>query len=178
MRPRDTGRVSWRRRAHLQERTERRSRPIRMTSIPGKILGAVLKDTVHNRLPDGHMPRGSQHGFVARRSYLTLLLAFYDRVTRHLHKGEEVDSIHLAVKKSLCLPVPQGPHGQSGGPWPQQPYGPTAGEPAPWLGPERDRCRSNMAQGDQWHPLGLRTRTATLEHLYKPSAFWYWKQTG
>ena len=58
-------------------------RPISLTSIPGKVLEKIIKQTILNRLADGNILRDTQHGFVSDRSCLTNLILFYDQVTHH-----------------------------------------------------------------------------------------------
>ena len=78
-------------------------RPISLTSIPGKILEKFIKEAVLNGLADANILMDSQHGFVVGRSCLTNIISFYDLVTYHLDKGEEVDVIYLDFKKAFDL---------------------------------------------------------------------------
>uniref|UniRef100_A0A7M4FEY8 Reverse transcriptase domain-containing protein n=1 Tax=Crocodylus porosus TaxID=8502 RepID=A0A7M4FEY8_CROPO len=78
-------------------------RPISLTSILGKVLEKIIKEAILNRLAEGNILRDTQHVFVAGRSYLTNLISFYDHVTYHLDKGEEIDIIHLNFKKAFNL---------------------------------------------------------------------------
>ncbi|XP_059587158.1 cyclic GMP-AMP synthase isoform X1 [Alligator mississippiensis] len=78
-------------------------RPISLTSILGKILEKFIKEAILNGLAGANILRDSQHRFVAGRSCLTNLISFYDQVTYHLDKGEEIDVIYLDFKKAFDL---------------------------------------------------------------------------
>ena len=65
-------------------------RPVSLTSIPGKILEKLIKESMCNTLVEGKILNDSQHGFVVGRSCITNLISFYDRVSHHLDMGDEV----------------------------------------------------------------------------------------
>ena len=78
-------------------------RPISLTSIPGKVLEKFIKEAILNGLANTNILRDSQHGFLAGRSCLINLISFYDQVTYHLDKGEEIDVIYLDFRKAFDL---------------------------------------------------------------------------
>ena len=77
--------------------------PISLTSILGKLLEKFIKEAILNGLAEANILRDSQHRFVVGRSCLTNLISFYDQVTYHLDKGEEIDVIYPDFKKAFHL---------------------------------------------------------------------------
>lgn len=76
-------------------------RPISLTSILGKILESVIRDRIVEHLENLDLIRDSQHGFRRKRSCLTNLLAFYDRVVEHTDNFKAADVIYLDFKKAF-----------------------------------------------------------------------------
>ena len=74
-------------------------RPVSLTSILGKVLEKIMKDHICGSPAGKVMQQGNQHGFIAGRSCLTNLVSFYDRVTKCLDAGVEVDVIFLDFSK-------------------------------------------------------------------------------
>ena len=62
-------------------------RPINMASIPGKILESIVKDALMTHLEENELLFNSQHGFRAKKSVATCLLAYLDKVTKSVDNG-------------------------------------------------------------------------------------------
>ena len=76
-------------------------RPISLTSVIGKLLESVVKETIVNHLETFSLIRNSQHGFRSGRSCLTNLLDFFEKVTEVLDEGNPVDVVYLDFAKAF-----------------------------------------------------------------------------
>ncbi|CAM4585984.1 unnamed protein product [Lepidochelys kempii] len=76
-------------------------RPVSLTSVPGKIMEHVLKDSILKHLEERKVIRNSQHGFIKGKSCLTNLIAFYDEITGSVDEGKAVDVLFLDFSKAF-----------------------------------------------------------------------------
>ncbi|CAM4617656.1 unnamed protein product [Lepidochelys olivacea] len=76
-------------------------RPVSLTSVPGKIMEQVLKDSILKHLEERKVIRNSQHGFTQGKSCLTNLIAFYEEITGSVDEGKAVDVLFLDFSKAF-----------------------------------------------------------------------------
>ncbi|CAM5146718.1 unnamed protein product [Natator depressus] len=76
-------------------------RPVSLTSVPGKIMELVLKESILKHLDERKVIRNSQHGFTKGKSCLTNLITFYDEITGSVDEGKAVDMVFLDFSKAF-----------------------------------------------------------------------------
>ncbi|CAM5124933.1 unnamed protein product [Natator depressus] len=76
-------------------------RPVSLTSVPGKIMEQIIKESICKHLEDNKVISNSQHGFVRNKSCQTNLIAFSDKVTSLVDSGEAVDVVYLDFSKAF-----------------------------------------------------------------------------
>uniref|UniRef100_A0A670JXF3 Reverse transcriptase domain-containing protein n=1 Tax=Podarcis muralis TaxID=64176 RepID=A0A670JXF3_PODMU len=76
-------------------------RPVSLTSIPGKILEQIIKQTVCEHLERNAVITNSQHGFLKNKSCQTNLISFFDRITSLVDEGNAVDVAYLDFSKAF-----------------------------------------------------------------------------
>ena len=75
--------------------------PVSLTSNVGKIMERIIKAELVTLLEKNQSIRNSQHGFRSKRSCLTNLLTFMEKVAEDLDSGEAVDVIYLDFQKAF-----------------------------------------------------------------------------
>ncbi|CAM4532571.1 unnamed protein product [Caretta caretta] len=76
-------------------------RPVSLTSVPGKIMEQVLKESILKHLENRKVIRNSQHGFTKNKSCLTNVIAFYDKISGSIDEGKAVDVLFLDFRKAF-----------------------------------------------------------------------------
>lgn len=76
-------------------------RPISLTSVIGKILESVVRDSLLEHLCENDILCDAQHGFLPGRSCVTQLLEVMELWTSSLDSGREVDTIYLDFCKAF-----------------------------------------------------------------------------
>ncbi|CAM5075370.1 unnamed protein product [Eretmochelys imbricata] len=76
-------------------------RPVSLTSVSGKIMEQIIMQSICKHLEDNKVISNSQHGFVKNKSCQTNLIAFFDRVTSLVDRGEVIDVVYLDFSKAF-----------------------------------------------------------------------------
>ncbi|CAM4497687.1 unnamed protein product [Lepidochelys kempii] len=76
-------------------------RPVSFTSVPGKIMEQVLKESILKHLEERKVIRNIHHGFTKGKSCLTHLIAFYVKITGSVDEGKAVDVLFLDFSKAF-----------------------------------------------------------------------------
>ncbi|CAM5155124.1 unnamed protein product [Natator depressus] len=78
-------------------------RPVSLTSVSGKIMDQVLKESILKHLEERTVIRNIHHGFTKGKSCLTNLIAFYDEITGSVDEGKAVDVLFLDFSKAFDM---------------------------------------------------------------------------
>jgi hypothetical protein len=76
-------------------------RPVSLTSIVGKLMESIIKDSIVSHLEKHKLIADSQHGFTSGKSCLTNLLEFFEVVTKNIDDGNSVDLLYLDFSKAF-----------------------------------------------------------------------------
>src|SRR3989442_12709274 len=76
-------------------------RPVSLTSVVGKLLESIIKDSIVTYQDQYNLIESSQNGFTKGKSCLTNLLDFFEVVTKELDEGNNVDLIYLDFSKAF-----------------------------------------------------------------------------
>ena len=82
-------------------------RPVSLTCVLCKVLESLVRDVVVSHFAVNNLYANCQHGFRERRSCVTQLIEFVDRLTALTEEGEPIDIIYLDFKKAFDS-VPHG----------------------------------------------------------------------
>ena len=76
-------------------------RPVSLTSIICKVMESIIRDQIVRHLAENSLIFQSQHGFMARRSCLTNLLEYMERLSDLVDQGHAVDVVYLDFAKAF-----------------------------------------------------------------------------
>ena len=69
--------------------------------MPHRNVEQILLETTLNHMKAKKVTGDSQHGFTKGKSYLTNVMAFYDKVTARVEKAGATDFIYLDLRKTF-----------------------------------------------------------------------------
>jgi Reverse transcriptase (RNA-dependent DNA polymerase) len=76
-------------------------RPVSLTSVSCRLMESIIKDQIVSHLDRNGLVKKSQHGFMNRRSCVSNLLCYLEKVTSEIDKGKAVDVIYLDFAKAF-----------------------------------------------------------------------------
>lgn len=76
-------------------------RPVSLTCIICKIMESIIKDNLVQYLEENNLITNSQHGFRQKRSCLTNLLEYVEKLTKAIDSGQDLDMIYLDFSKAF-----------------------------------------------------------------------------
>eukprot|EP00061_Rhincodon_typus_P015044 g42500.t1 len=82
-------------------------RPVRLTSVFGKLLERILRDGICAHLEKHGLIRDNQHGFVQGGSCLSNLIEFFEELTKVIDESRAVDVVYMDFSKAFDK-VPHG----------------------------------------------------------------------
>ena len=68
-------------------------RPISLTSVPGKLMERLVRNTLVEHMVNNNLFAAEQHGFIAGKSCTTQLLEYMEDITQAIDNGEDIDVI-------------------------------------------------------------------------------------
>jgi hypothetical protein len=74
---------------------------VSLTSIPCKLLEAVVKDKMMDQLVTNNLIKSTQHGFMPGRSYATNLTSFLDNVVEARDNGKSINVNYLDFSRAF-----------------------------------------------------------------------------
>ena len=74
-------------------------RPVSLTSVPCKLLEAIIKDSIMCHLIENKLIKESQHGFMPGKSCATNLVLFMDTVSKAVDEGYAVEIFIWTLRK-------------------------------------------------------------------------------
>ena len=77
------------------------SRPLSLTSVPGKVMEQLVLDTISKQLGEKRVIRNYQHGLAEGKSCSAKLVAFSDAITSWVDGGRAVNVIYLDFSKAF-----------------------------------------------------------------------------
>ena len=78
-------------------------RPISLTSVPGKIMERLVRNTLVEHMVENNLFTTEQHGFITSKSCTTQMLEYMEDVTKAIDNGNDVDVIYLDFCKHLIV---------------------------------------------------------------------------
>ncbi|KAJ7424497.1 RNA-directed DNA polymerase from mobile element jockey-like protein [Willisornis vidua] len=81
----------------------RNYRPVSLTSVLYKVKEKIILGVTEKHLKDKTVIRHSQHGFMRRKSCLSNLICFYDKVTHLADQGKPADVILRDFNKAVYI---------------------------------------------------------------------------
>lgn len=78
-------------------------RPVSLTSVIGKLMESVIRDSLVKHMMDNQLFCDEQHGFVPGRSCMTQLLVTFEMWSEMLDSGSPVDVVYLDFKKAFDI---------------------------------------------------------------------------
>ena len=72
-----------------------------LTSVLCKVMESMIKDALMNHLMTNCLLNTSQHGFMKRKSCLTNLVDYLDKLTKLIDDGHNVDVLYLDFSKAF-----------------------------------------------------------------------------
>ena len=76
-------------------------RPISLTSVPCKLLEAIIRDQLMTHLLDANLLSDSQHGFRPKRSCATQLLQTIEEWSKMIEDGGQIDALYMDFSKAF-----------------------------------------------------------------------------
>jgi hypothetical protein len=76
-------------------------RPVSITSIVGKILESIVRDSLIKHFQENNLFSNKQYGFIKGRSTVSQLLTLMDKWTEALEQGGQVDVIYTDLEKAF-----------------------------------------------------------------------------